>query len=66
MRQVNALLTECVVNTNLPVDKQVQHIVSLPANLQSSLDPIQSRRLEEFGTFQLPKKVFFGHGFLGP
>lgn len=66
MHQVNALLTERVVNTNLPVDKQIQHIVSLPANLQSSLDPIQPRRLEEFGTLQLPEKVLFGHGFVGP
>jgi hypothetical protein len=54
-----------VVNTNLPVDKQVQHIVSLPANLQSSLDPIQPRRLEKFGSLQLPEKVLFGHGLLG-
>jgi hypothetical protein len=66
MHQVNALLTERVANTNLPVDKQIQHVVSLSANLQSGLDPIQPRRLEEFCTLQLPEKVLFGHGFLGP
>ena len=59
------LLVEYVVNTNLPVDKQVQHIVTLLANLQSSLDPIQPCRLEEYSTLQLPEKVLFGHDFLG-
>jgi hypothetical protein len=44
---------------------QVVYIVSLPVNLQSSLDPIQRCRLEEFGTLQLPEKVLFGHGSLG-
>jgi hypothetical protein len=53
------------MNTNLPVDEEVQHIVSLPANLQPSLDPVQPRRLEKFRSLQLSEKVLFGHGFLG-
>jgi hypothetical protein len=59
---VNTLLMKHVVNTNLLVDKQVQHIVSLPANLQPSVDPIQPHP-EEFGTLQQLEKVLFGLGF---
>jgi hypothetical protein len=59
--QVNTLLTECVINTSLLVDEQVQNIESLPANLQSSVDPFQCRHPKEFGTLQLPEKVRYPH-----
>ena len=39
--------------TDLAVDEQVQHVVALPADLQTSLDPVQLRRLEEFRRLEL-------------
>ena len=41
----------------LPVDQQVQHVVSLTANLKTDLHPIQTRRLEEFGGFERSEQV---------
>jgi len=32
---------ETTINTYLAVNQQVEHVVTLPANLQTSLDPIQ-------------------------
>ena len=48
------------------MDKQVQHIIPLPANLQPSLDPIQLRRLEKLGCFELAEQVFLRHRLLRP
>lgn len=40
------------------MNQQVQHVVTLPANLQTSLNPIQSRRLEKLGRLELTEQVF--------
>ena len=43
----------------LPVDEQIQHVVSLTANLQTNLDPIQLGALEEFGGLQTLEQILF-------
>ena len=45
------------VITYLVVNQQVEHVVTLPANLQTSFDPIQTRCLEELGRLQLMEEV---------
>ncbi|CAN7985254.1 unnamed protein product, partial [Ixodes hexagonus] len=36
----------------LPVDEQVEHVVALPAHLESSLHPVNGRRLEKLGRLE--------------
>ena len=36
----------------LPVDEEVQHVVSLTADLHACLDPVQFGRLEEFSALK--------------
>ena len=46
------------------MNKQVQHVVALPANLQTSLDPIELGRLEKLGRLELAEQVALAHGLL--
>jgi len=39
------------------MDQQVQHVVALPTDLQSNLDPVQCSRLEELGRFERPEQI---------
>ena len=49
--RLDGLKVEVVVEMEvvevLPVDEEVEHVVALPAHLQTSLNPIQARRLEK-------------------
>ena len=46
------------------MDKQVEHIVSLSADLQPGLDPIEARSLEELGCLELTEEVLLRHRLL--
>lgn len=46
----------------LAVDKQIQHIIALPANLQSCFNPIQLGDLEKLSCLELAKKALLVHG----
>ena len=52
------------INAYLAVNRQVEYVVTLPANLQTSLDPIQTRCLEELGRLQLTEEVLPRHSLL--
>ena len=52
------------VITYLVVNQQVEHVVTLPANLQTSFDPIQTHCLEELGHLQLMEEVLLHHSLL--
>jgi len=39
------------------VDQQVQHVVALSTDLQTHLDPVQRRCLEELGRLERPKQI---------
>jgi len=43
------------------VNQQVEHVETLPADLQTRLDPIQLSRLEELGILQAPEQVSLAH-----
>ena len=45
------------VITYLAVNQQVEHVVTLPGNLETSFDPIQTHCLEELGRLQLTEEV---------
>lgn len=47
----------------LAMNQQVQHIVSLTADLQPALHPIELRRLKEFGLFEGLEERLLVHGF---
>lgn len=47
------------------MNEEVEHVVALAADLQSSLDPVQLGRLEELCGFELAEKVLFIEGFRG-
>jgi len=56
---------ETTINAYLAVNQQVeQHVVTLPANLQTSLDPIQMCCLEKFSRIQLMEEVLPCHSLL--
>jgi len=55
---------ETTINAYLAVNQQVEHVVTLPANLQTSLDPIQMRCLEKFSHIQLMEEVLPCHSLL--
>ena len=52
------------VNAYLAVNQQVEHVVTLPANLQTSFNQIQTRCLEELGHLQLTEEVLPCHSLL--
>ena len=52
------------INAYLAVNQQVEHVVTLPANLQTSLDPIQMHCLEKFSCIQLTEEVLPRHSLL--
>ena len=52
------------INAYLAMNQQVEHVVTLPANLQASFDPIQTRCLEELGRLQLTEEVLPRHSLL--
>lgn len=39
------------------MDEQVEHVVALPAHLQSRLHPVQRRRLEELGCLERSEQI---------
>lgn len=45
------------------VNQQVQHVVALSTDLETGLDPVDRRRLEELGVFELAEQVLFGLRF---
>ena len=45
----------------LAVDKQIQHVITLPANLQSCFNPIQLGNLEKLSGLELAKKALLVH-----
>ena len=55
---------ETTINAYLAVNQQVEHVVTLPANLQTSLDPIQTCCLEKFSCIQLTEEVLPRHSLL--
>jgi len=55
---------ETTINAYLAVNQQVEHVVTLPANLQTSLDPIQTHCLEKFSRIQLTEEVLPRHSLL--
>ena len=48
------------------MNQKVQHVITLPTNLQTSLYPVQPSCLEELGGFELSEQVLLGHRFLWP
>lgn len=48
------------------MNEEIQHVVALPAHLQTSFHPIQLGGLEELRRLQLPEQVLLRHGFLWP
>jgi hypothetical protein len=58
----NALHVEIEVKVVevLAVDEKVEHVVTLPADLKTRLDPIDRRRLEEFRRLELTEEVLLG------
>ena len=46
----------------LAMDKQIQHIITLPANLQPCFNPIQLGDLEKLSGLELAKKALLVHG----
>ena len=50
---------------NLAMDQQVEHVVTLSADLEPSLNPVQLGCLNEFSGLRLTEKIFLRHGFLG-
>jgi hypothetical protein len=45
----------------LPVDEQVEHIVTLANDLETGLDPVECSLLEELGVLQRPEQVALSH-----
>lgn len=43
------VVVEVKVVQVLPVDEEVEHVVALATDLESGLDPVERRRLEELG-----------------
>jgi len=41
----------------LAVDEEVEHVVALAADLQTDLNPVQCRCLEELGRFERPEQI---------
>lgn len=39
------------------MDQQVEHVVALSTDLQSSLNPVQRRRLEELGRLERSEQI---------
>ena len=50
----------------LAVNEKVEHVITLPANLQTGFNPIQSRGLEELRGLQLSEQVLLRHCSLRP
>ena len=69
-QRLDRLQVEVVVQVQvvqmLPVDKQVEHVVSLAADLQAGLDPVQLGVLEELGRGQALEERPLLHRLLGP
>lgn len=67
-QSLNRLQVEVVVEMQvvevLTVDKQIEHVVALSANLQTHLHPVQFGGLKELGCFegaeQIPEKTTEG------
>ena len=59
--RLDGLQVEVVVQVQvvevLPVDEEVEHVVALAADLQSGLDPVQLRGLEELGRAEASEEV---------
>ena len=60
-QRLHRLQVEVVVQVEvvevLAVYEQVEHVVALPAHLQSSLHPVQGGGLEELGGFERPEQI---------
>ena len=50
----------------LTMDEQVEHVVALPANLQTNLHPVQGSGLEKLGSLEGPEQVSLLLGLGGP
>ena len=58
---LNWLQVEVVIQMEVvqvfPMDKQVEHVVTLPTDLQACFNPIQFSGLEKLGRFERPKQI---------
>lgn len=43
------------------MNQQIEHVVTLPNDLQTSFDPVKLRSLEELGVLQAAEQVALGH-----
>jgi len=57
--QIHVVIEMKVVQV-LAVNEEVEHVVSLSANLETSFNPIDRSSLEEFGRFELTEQVLLG------
>ena len=48
------------------MDQEVEHVIPLPADLQTSFNPVQFCRLEELRCFQLTEEILLRHRLLRP
>lgn len=60
--QIHVVIEMEVVKV-LSVDKEVQHVVTLSAYLQTRLNPVERCLLEELGALETAEKISFRHGF---
>jgi hypothetical protein len=51
------VIVEMEIVQVLPVYKEVQHVIPLPADLEPGFNPVKSRRLEELGTLERSEQV---------
>lgn len=51
------VVVEVKVVEVLPVDEEVEHVVSLTTDLEPHLHPVKLSRLEKLGLFERPEKV---------
>ena len=53
------VVVQMQVGQVLTVDQEVQHVEALPADLQTSFNPVNGRLLEELGTLQAAAQILF-------
>ncbi len=53
------IVIEMEVVQVLSMDQQVKHVVALPADLETNLDPVEGSGLEEFGRFERSEEITF-------
>lgn len=55
------VVVEMQVVEILSVDEEIEHVIPLSADLKAGFDPVERRRLEEFGILQTSEQISLGH-----